>query len=210
MRELRAALAGVPGGGGARPYPIRAGGFAIMRTERLEDPMKKRFASLAMLVTVVLARAALGVAQIIGGTIRGKVNDQQGKPIAGAVVVFKDADTGRKYELKTNDKGEYLQVAMGLGTYDATLMVNGAPVMTLHHIKPDPSEELPVNFDLAKEAAASQQQQSGTWQAGGTPAPAPSGGQQQAAPAGKMNEQQKQAAAQREQENNKIRGLNQM
>jgi len=183
--------------------------------------MKKRFASLAMLVTVVLALAALGVAQIIGGTIRGKVNDQQGKPIQGAVVVFKDADTGRKYELKTNAKGEYLQVGMSLGTYEATLMVNGQPVMTLHHIKPDPSDETPVDFDLQKETAAAlqRQQQQGGAQQGGTAQPggmAPTTGQQvapapqQAAPTGKLTEQQNAAMAQREQENNKIRNLNKM
>lgn len=147
--------------------------------------MKKQSVVRALLFALVLTLAAPAPAQIIGGTVRGKVTDEQSKPIVDATVQFVNAENGRKYNLKTDKKGEYIQVGMALGTYDATLLVNGKEAFALKGIRPDASNDTVVNIDLAKERAAAQ--------AGAQSAP---------------EEQAK--AAQIEQENAKIRNLNQM
>jgi tetratricopeptide (TPR) repeat protein len=149
-----------------------------------------------ILSTLLLALVALAVAQTPVGTVRGKVTDDQGKPMAGATVVFKNAENGRKYELKTNAKGEYIQVGMQLGTYDATLMgADGKPIFTLNKISPDPNKDTVVDFDLAKERENPQGQAGGQGSTGGGRQP---------------SEEQKKEIAKIDQENAKIRNLNQM
>src|ERR1051326_8927625 len=101
-----------------------------------EVAMKKHL----ILITLLLL-AANAMAQLVGGTVRGKVNDEAGKPYSNAVVRYTDKDTGRKYDLKVNAKGEYIQVGMALGRYDATLLVDGQPVFSLHNVTPDPSKD---------------------------------------------------------------------
>ncbi|MGH9576611.1 MAG: carboxypeptidase-like regulatory domain-containing protein, partial [Terriglobales bacterium] len=39
--------------------------------------------------------------------VKGKVVDESGKPIAGAVVEYHSLQTGRKYSIDTNKKGEF-------------------------------------------------------------------------------------------------------
>ena len=67
-------------------------------------------------------RSAVGA---VAGFRPGTVKDQQGKPIAGAIVVLLNLANGRKYELKTNAKGEYSSIGVAIGTYKATLIQNG-------------------------------------------------------------------------------------
>jgi tetratricopeptide (TPR) repeat protein len=52
-----------------------------------------------------------------GGQIRGIVRDVKGQPVEGAVVTLVMADTGRKYTVKTNRRGEYLQIGLSGGAY---------------------------------------------------------------------------------------------
>jgi tetratricopeptide (TPR) repeat protein len=151
--------------------------------------MKKR---LILTMMMLVALGGLALAQLTGGTVRGKCSDEQGKPYAAAIVRFLDTTTGRKYELKTNAKGEYVQVAIALGTYDVTLVVDGKNVFTLHGISPDPNKDTVVDFDLAKERAIQQQ-------GGGSPGKVPI-----------VSEEEKKKNAAIEQENLKIRDINQL
>ncbi|MBI2678328.1 MAG: carboxypeptidase regulatory-like domain-containing protein [Candidatus Koribacter versatilis] len=158
-----------------------------------------------VLITALLALVALSVAQTPTGTVRGKVNDEQGKPIAGATVSFKNAENGRKYDLKTNAKGEYIQVGMQLGEYNATLIgPDGKPIFSLNGIRPDPNKDTVVDFDLAKERAAAEAQANAPQTAGGT------AGNAAGQPERRPSEEQKKEMAKIDQENTKIRSLNEM
>ncbi len=88
------------------------------------------------------------------GSIRGVAKDQSGKPIVGATVQLYDAATGRKYEAKTNDKGEYFRIGVYLGTYKFTLLVNGTPVDEHDNVPIGGAQERVVDFQLASDAAA--------------------------------------------------------
>src|SRR6185436_13683852 len=85
--------------------------------------MKRAFillsASLALGLPAATASAQTGAA-------RGKVIDQQGQPIEGAKVEldYKGGVT-RKFETKTNKKGEFTQVGLASGLYDITVTKEG-------------------------------------------------------------------------------------
>ena len=68
--------------------------------------MKHRIAGLLLFAFTIALLAVPTFAQVTG-TVRGVCKDVQGKPIAGAVVEFVNAENGQKYTMKTNNKGEY-------------------------------------------------------------------------------------------------------
>ena len=117
--------------------------------------MKQRL----LMVVLVVAVAALCVPPVFSqatGTVKGVCKDAQGSPIAGANLEWTNTDNGRKYNLKTNKKGEYFSLGIEPGKYKVILsqdgkqldMVNGFPVGL---------DEANLDFDLKKsmsEAAA--------------------------------------------------------
>jgi tetratricopeptide (TPR) repeat protein len=84
----------------------------------------KRAAILLAFGAVLLVPASPARAQT--GAARGKVLDDQGQPVEGAKVeiVFKGGVT-RKYETKTNKKGEYTQVGLQSGNYEVIASKEG-------------------------------------------------------------------------------------
>jgi tetratricopeptide (TPR) repeat protein len=65
-------------------------------------------------------------AQAQTGTARGKVLDMQGQPIVDAKVLIEfQGGITRKFETKTNKKGEYMQVGMQPGPYRITASKDG-------------------------------------------------------------------------------------
>jgi tetratricopeptide (TPR) repeat protein len=65
-------------------------------------------------------------AQAQTGTARGKVLDTQGQPIPDAKVLIEfQGGITRKFEIKTNKKGEYMQVGMQPGPYRFTASKEG-------------------------------------------------------------------------------------
>lgn len=60
------------------------------------------------------------------GTARGKVLDEQGQPLLEAKVLLEyQGDVNRKYETKTNKKGEFTQVGVHPGPYKITVSKEG-------------------------------------------------------------------------------------
>jgi len=85
----------------------------------------KKHISLVALFALLLSLSAAPVWAQTTGTVKGVVKDQNGKPLEGATVELVSSDTGRKYDLKTNSKGEFLYIAIIPGTYDVTLLKDG-------------------------------------------------------------------------------------
>src|SRR5687768_16145745 len=71
---------------------------------------------LMLTLVAALALAASAAAQA-GGMVRGRVLDDKGQPIEGATVTITMGDTGRKYQSKTNRRGEYIQIGLASGAY---------------------------------------------------------------------------------------------
>jgi tetratricopeptide (TPR) repeat protein len=70
--------------------------------------------SLLGAVLAVVLFASSGYAQ---GRIQGKVVDKDDKPLADAKVTITSNATNQKWEVKTNNRGEYFQIGLPIGTY---------------------------------------------------------------------------------------------
>jgi tetratricopeptide (TPR) repeat protein len=82
----------------------------------------------AMMVVVVMAGAlAVAAAAQMMGRISGKVTDENGKPWPGVTVVISNPDTGSKFTVKTDSKGEYLQMGVTPGAYKITFETQKYP-----------------------------------------------------------------------------------
>ena len=70
----------------------------------------------------VLGLAAIAVPSYAQtGQVKGKVVDANGKPIEGAVVTIEGSDSGgRKFTVKTNKNGDYIQIGLQPGQYKIT------------------------------------------------------------------------------------------
>lgn len=85
--------------------------------------MKRAWILLAA-VAVLCLPAAPASAQT--GAARGKVVDEQGQPVEGAKVELDyKGGVNRKYETKTNKKGEFTQVGLASGMYEVTASKEG-------------------------------------------------------------------------------------
>jgi tetratricopeptide (TPR) repeat protein len=74
---------------------------------------------LGLLACAVFLFASPGLAQT--GALQGKVTDAAGKPLEKSVIVIEYTDgINRKYEVKTNKKGEFIQIGLAPGNYKAT------------------------------------------------------------------------------------------
>jgi tetratricopeptide (TPR) repeat protein len=93
------------------------------------------------------------------GTARGKVFDAQGQPVADVKVLIEfQGGITRKFETKTNKKGEYMQVGMQPGPYKFTASKEGyqAAVIEGFRIRLGEPTEVP-DFKLVSADQAAQQ-----------------------------------------------------
>ncbi len=85
--------------------------------------MKKHFAVFAA-VLLMLGLCAPSLFSQASGSVKGICKDAEGNPIPDAVVTYANQDTGQKYTLKTNKKGEYFSLGVAPGNYNVTLYKN--------------------------------------------------------------------------------------
>ncbi len=111
---------------------------------------KKNLVMLAVAMAAILSAAA--VAQSNTGTVKGVCKDFAGKPIAGATLNWTNLNTGRKYAIKTNNKGEYFSLGIDPGKYNVSLVQDGKELYNFQNF-PVGLEEVTLDFDLQKEQA---------------------------------------------------------
>jgi TolA-binding protein len=87
--------------------------------------MSGRHRLMAGMIAAVIGLAVPAFAQSTG-MVKGKVTDAKNQPVDGAKVVieFKEGVT-RKFEVKTNKKGEYIQIGLQPGIYQITASKDG-------------------------------------------------------------------------------------
>jgi tetratricopeptide (TPR) repeat protein len=117
--------------------------------------MKKHFVIAILISLIALWFVPSAVAQNTG-TVKGVCKDVDGKPIAGAQVEWVNADNGRKYELKTNNKGEYFSLGITAGKYTVTLSKDGKEIYHFSGVNVS-LDETTLDFDMKKEQAAAAQ-----------------------------------------------------
>jgi tetratricopeptide (TPR) repeat protein len=114
--------------------------------------MKQRFAW-TVLVGLVLGLCVPPIFAQATGTVKGVCRDADGKLITDGTVEWLNMDTGRKYTLKINKKGEYFSLGISPGKYKVTLFgTDGKQLFYMSGI-PVGLDELNQDIDLKKEAA---------------------------------------------------------
>jgi tetratricopeptide (TPR) repeat protein len=94
---------------------------------------------------VVLAFAATASAQT--GVVRGKVVDAQGAPVDGAKVTISAKSVKNAREVKTNKKGEFVQVGLFPGDY--TITVEKDQLKATQDAKVSVGDNPPIDIKLA-------------------------------------------------------------
>jgi len=72
---------------------------------------------LAACVALAAVLLAMPAAAQSTGMVRGIVKDMQGQPVENAKVVIEAEGTNRKFETKSNKKGEFIQIGLPSGRY---------------------------------------------------------------------------------------------
>ena len=142
--------------------------------------MKKiSFVMMAALVMALLVPAAFAQT----GSVKGKIIDENGAPIADAHIEMVGKDTGRKYSLRSNAKGEIFSLGIASGQYDITVTDSKGQLLTKYTNFRINLDENHLDIDMKKERAAS---------------------------AATISEEQKKQMEAVAKENTKIKGLNDM
>lgn len=110
----------------------------------------KRHGMYLLLVAVILALCVAPVFAQATGTVKGVCKDTEGKPIANGIVEWTSAETGRKYSLKTNNKGEYFSLGVSPGKYNVKLLQDGKELFHFTNVTVS-LEDNTLDFDLKKE-----------------------------------------------------------
>ena len=118
--------------------------------------MKQRLLIVMLVVAVATLCVSPAFAQATG-TVKGTAKNMDGTPIVGANVEWANTDNGRKYNLKTNKKGEYFSLGIEPGKYKVTLTQDGKQLDQVGNF-PVGLDEAVLDFDLKKSQAEAAQQ----------------------------------------------------
>src|SRR5579863_7958565 len=117
--------------------------------------MKQRFVMLVLINLLAVWSIPSALAQATG-SVKGVAKDMDGKPISGAQVEWMNTENGRKYDLKTNSKGEYFSLGITPGRYNVRLLQDGKEIFHFNGVIIS-LDEYNLDFDLKKEMAATAQ-----------------------------------------------------
>lgn len=70
-----------------------------------------------ILAALMALSIAMPAAAQMGGMVKGKVVDDKGQPVVGANVTITATDTSRKFQTKSDKRGEYMQIGLTSGAY---------------------------------------------------------------------------------------------
>jgi tetratricopeptide (TPR) repeat protein len=114
--------------------------------------MLRKLQTSAVALAIVFGLTSIAGAQ--SGQLRGKVISPDGKPVQGAEILIEFADgVNRKYNVKTDRRGEFIQIGLQPGNYRVTATVDKLGTVTLP-ARVTLSRPAEVEFNFAAAAAA--------------------------------------------------------
>ncbi len=94
------------------------------------------------------------------GMVKGVVKDDKGEPVDAAnIVIEMNGGTGRKFETKSNKKGEYIQIGLASGSYKVTAekdKLGSAPVTVA--VRANTTQNADLMLAMASAAATKEAQ----------------------------------------------------
>ncbi len=112
--------------------------------------IRRHLAIVSAASAIAIALEAPGLAQ--QGMMRGKVIDAQGQPVEGAKITIAAAEGNRRFEVKTNKKGEFVQIGLASGNYTVTADKEGIGQQSTP-ARVSIGSPTEVNFQLTAQAA---------------------------------------------------------
>ncbi|HYW36814.1 MAG TPA: carboxypeptidase regulatory-like domain-containing protein [Terriglobales bacterium] len=119
--------------------------------------MRKYYILPLLLAVAVGLSAPLAFAQTTG-SVKGICKDFEGKPIAQAQVEWLGTESGHRYSIKTNNKGEYFSLGIAPGKYNVTLNKDGKELWHVNGVSVG-LDETALDLDLRKEQVSAAQSQ---------------------------------------------------
>ncbi len=109
--------------------------------------MTKRIALFLLLAAVFTLSA---VAQV-STSVKGNCKDENGKPVVGGIIELLNAETGRKINVKTDNRGDYFTMGVPSGKYKVSLTgPDGKPLYYFNNLNVATTGDNVIDFDLAK------------------------------------------------------------
>src|SRR5437762_12739821 len=109
-----------------------------------------KFTKIPLFLVIVMFVTIPGFAQT--GNVHGKVTDTDGKPMVGATISIDRQGITQHFEVKTDNRGQYLHAGLPTGQYQVSVMRDGKKAMTQPGVVCFGGDTA-VDFDL-KQAAA--------------------------------------------------------
>jgi tetratricopeptide (TPR) repeat protein len=88
------------------------------------------------------------------GNISGKAVDADGKPLTGLTVSIDRQGIAQHFEVKTNNRGEFLHAGLPTGQYRVSLMRDGKALMSNENVRVTFGGDTKSDFDLKNARAA--------------------------------------------------------
>src|SRR5262245_12796636 len=106
------------------------------------------------LLPLFLLLSEMCFAQVITGTISGRISDSTGAVIPGATLILRNVETGITRSQITDAGGRYRIPELGLGNYEVTAQATGFQTVVRGGITLTVGREAVVDFTLAVGATA--------------------------------------------------------
>src|SRR5436190_1741854 len=103
-------------------------------------------------LAIAMLLAVPGFAQT--GNISGKVVDTDGKPLTGVTISIDRVGITQHFEVKTDNKGQYLHAGLPTGGYKVSVVKDGKPLMTNDNVRVNFGGDTKTDFDLKNAKAA--------------------------------------------------------
>src|SRR2546430_97341 len=88
------------------------------------------------------------------GNIHGKVTDTDGKPMTGVTISIDRIGITQHFEVKTDNKGQYLHAGLPTGQYKVSVTKDGKTLMTNDRVTVSFGGDAKTDFDLKNAKAA--------------------------------------------------------
>ncbi|MBN2400378.1 MAG: tetratricopeptide repeat protein [Candidatus Aminicenantes bacterium] len=117
--------------------------------------MKKKLLVI-LIVIVFLAISIYAQAGQGRGRMTGSVKDQEGNPVANATITLEFDNSGKKFEITTNAKGEWALIGLGTGHANMMVLADGflpaTQQVTVSQLNRNPPVDFVLIVDLEKKA----------------------------------------------------------
>ena len=121
--------------------------------------MRQRF-TLALVAVMLITLGATSAWAQAFGKVSGICKDADGKPIVGATVRYLSKDTGQKFDMKTNGKGEYMSIGVAVAHQYTVILIgaDGKEIDKVDNVQVQSGDNQPVDFDVKAQQTQALQQ----------------------------------------------------